>query len=481
MTDHPPHIAILGAGVAGLAAAYRLLQLHPDWQITLLEEGEKPGGLASAWKLGTFTADLGPHRVFTELPEIQALLPELINQEQMLTVQRESELLLNGHFYQYPIRATELLRNMGPVKMAELAAGMAQGKARALTGVTAADYEEAMIRAFGRGVYNMIIGPYTEKVWKIKPAELSEEVARVRVSAGNASKLMSQWFSRGKKEPARPTSLKSFSYIKGGVQGLVENLRAKVEDAGGVIITDCIVTGLAGASGRVSHIVTHACTPPVPVDAVISTVPVTDLAEMVTSGELSTGDPSAAMAAADRMEFIGLILVAVMVNRPQVTRNSWIYFPEPGLVFNRAYEPGNFDPSMKPEGQSMLVFEVTARWSSDIWKKSNDEIIRHVIGDAISTGVFTEADINDAAALRVPHTYPLYTKDFRDNLQTVCDYLRPVKNLVTTGRQGLFNHNNMDHSMLMGIRAAEVLAEDLNGADKWYDNLGQFSHFRIVD
>lgn len=481
MTEGAPHIVILGAGVAGLAAAWRLLQLHPGWQVTLLEEAEKPGGLASAWKLGKFTADLGPHRVFTELPEIKALLPELIDQEQMLTVQRESELLLKGHFYQYPIRATELLRHMGPIKMAELAAGMAQGKARALTAGGATDYEDAMIRAFGRGVYNMIIGPYTEKVWKIEPAELSEEVARVRVSAGNAGKLMSQWFSRGKKEPARPTSLKSFSYIKGGVQGLVDNLRAKVEASGGVIRTGCIVTGLSGEPGRVTHVVTHTCTPPVPVDAVISTVPVTDLAEMVTSGGLSTGDADAVMVAADGLEFIGLILVAVMINRPQVTSNSWIYFPEPGLVFNRAYEPGNFDPSMKPEGQSMLVFEVTARWSSDIWKKSNDEIIRHVIGDAVSTGIFAESDINDSAALRVPHTYPLYTKDFRENLQAVCDYLRPVKNLITTGRQGLFNHNNMDHSMLMGIRAAEVLAEDLNGADKWYGGLEQFSHFRIVD
>src|SRR5690606_13643104 len=101
--------------------------------------------------------------------------------------------------------------------------------------------------------------------------------------------------------------------------------------------------------------------------------------------------------------------------------------------------------------------------------------------DAISTGIFAENDMNDAAALHVPHTYPLYTTDFRTHLDTLSEYLRPVKNLVTTGRQGLFNHNNMDHSMLMGLRAAEVLAKNPNGADLWYHNLDQFSHFRIVD
>src|SRR5690606_34987024 len=127
----------------------------------------------------------------------------------------------------------------------------------------------------------------------------------------------------------------------------------------------------------------HACTPPVPVDAVISTVPVTDLVEMVSTGGVSSGNPAEAMQASDKLEYIGLALVAIIVNKPQVTPNSWIYFPEKHLVFNRAYEPGNFDPSMKPEGQSMLVFEVTARWDSDLWKMKNHEIIAQVQQDAV--------------------------------------------------------------------------------------------------
>lgn len=482
LTDQQPHIAILGGGVAGLAAAYRLLQLKPEWHVTILEEAEHLGGLASAWKLGKFTADLGPHRIYTELPEIKALLPELIDQGEMMTVKRRSQILIGGHYYEYPVQPKELLRHMGPVKMAEMAAGVAIGKAQAFTGKHVSDYKDAMIQAFGAGVYRTIIGPYTEKVWKIDPSELSADVARVRVSAGNASRLMSQWLKGGKKEEARPTSLKEFTYIRGGVQGLVDTLRAKVEAAGAVIRTGCIVTGLTGEKGRVNQVITHTCTPPVPVDAVISTVPLPDLAEMVTAGELSSSDANIAMETADSLEYIGLVLVAVMVNRPQVTPNSWIYFPEKQFVFNRAYEPGNFDPSMKPEGQSMMVFEVTARWGADVWKKSNDEIIEEVKRDAVAAGVFTAEDINDAAALRVPHTYPLYTRDYRVKLQRLYDYLRPVGNLVSTGRQGLFNHNNMDHSMLMGIRAADAVAENpASAAGVWYANLDQFAHFRIVD
>jgi protoporphyrinogen oxidase len=129
----------------------------------------------------------------------------------------------------------------------------------------------------------------------------------------------------------------------------------------------------------------------------------------------------------------------------------------------------------------MAVFEVTARWDSDLWGSSDSEIIRKVREDAISTGLVQPDDIADAFAHRVPYTYPLYTSDFTDRLYRVFSALEKIPNLVSTGRQGLFNHNNMDHSMLMGIRAAEYVASEKEVAHRWVSDLDQFSHFRIVD
>ena len=166
--------------------------------------------------------------------------------------------------------------------------------------------------------------------------------------------------------------------------------------------------------------------------------------------------------------------------RPQFTPNSWIYFPEEKYVFNRAYEPRNFDPSMAPSDKSMAVFEVTARWDSELWKKSDEAVMAQVRADLVKTGLVRDEDIETTFSVRVPHTYPLYTTDYQQRLDTVFGYLSRFPNLISTGRQGLFNHNNMDHSMLMGIRSAEVFAERDTSAD-WYASLGQFSHFRIVD
>lgn len=484
-------VAILGGGVAGLAAAYRHVGRRPGEAVHVIEGADRLGGLAVVWKNGEFRADLGPHRIYTELPEIEALLPELIARDRMLDVPRRSQLLLGGHFYRYPVSAMELLRVIGPVGMAPLVASAVVGRLRgAFAGGGFANYEDRMSANFGRRVYDLIVAPYTRKVWKIEPAELSDEVARVRVSAGNAASIVKQLLGNrdaGKKGTA--TALARFGYIKGGVEGLVHALRDKAAAGGTTFATDRRVTGFRLADGDPARVAAVTLdTPDGPsehaADWFVSTLPVTDLVGMM---QKVSPDKEAADAAS-KLVYIGLILVGLVVKRTKFTDNSWIYFPEEKYVFNRAYEPRNFDPSMAPADRSLAVFEVTARWDSELWAMPQADLIARVRADAISTGLVTEADLEDAFALKVPHTYPLYTTDFQANLTTVLTYLARFKNLVSTGRQGLFNHNNMDHSMLMGLRAADAVA-DAAGQDgqagdaavPWLAGLHRFADFRIVD
>jgi protoporphyrinogen oxidase len=445
----------------------------------VLESRHDTGGLASAWRCDEFSADLGPHRIFTELPEIEALLPELIAAGDTITVKRRSELLLGGHFYTYPVRALELLREMGFGRMALLGASAAAGKLAAVA-AKPANYAEAMKQAFGAGVYNLIIGPYTRKVWKIDPQELSEEVARVRVSAGNTNRLVKRLLG-GREQKGAQTALDRFTYIRGGAQMLVRSLEDHVRSNGGTIETGREVRSFRRDGERIVAVATTSGPQGGDVettaDHVISTIPVTDLVNVL-QGHVE--DRQAAHAARE-LVFVGMILVGAIIRRTQFTPNTWLYFPEDRFVFNRAYEPRNFDPGMAPADRTMAVFEVTARWDSQLWKTSEDDLIALVRHDLIETGLLRASEIENIFTLRIPHAYPLYTVRFRDHLDRVCDYLRRFPNLVSTGRQGLFNHNNMDHSMLMGIRAAECVAANPDPAPAWYDSLGQFSHFRIVD
>lgn len=476
-----PRALILGGGVAGLAAAYQLAALRPGWQVAVLEGQERLGGLAQAWQLPGFAADLGPHRIYTELPEIERLLPELIEPGRMLTVKRRSQLLLAGHFYEYPVRATELLRELGAVQMAGFAVSAAAGKVQGMLR-TPRNFEEAMTAAFGKHAYNLIVAPYARKVWKTEPEELHTDVARVRVSAGGIVQMIRKMMAPGAREK-KPTALTQFGYIRGGVHHLVDSLARKCRESGVTLTTGAPVQSVRIESGRVNavEIGAAAATRMEPGSCFISTLPLPDLAQLLLAGQPRDADSEGARYAASELTYLGMILVGVIVRRAPVTPNSWIYFPEDRFVFNRAYEPRNFDPSMAPDGRSLLVFEVTARWNSSLWQSSDDDLRARVAREASAAGIFTHDEVEETFALRLTHTYPLYTVDYRDQVKKVCRYLKRFPNVISTGRQGLFNHNNMDHSMLMGLRAAEFAAQGGGSAHSWYDSLGQFDHFRIVD
>ncbi|MCX7625448.1 MAG: FAD-dependent oxidoreductase [Candidatus Sumerlaeaceae bacterium] len=472
-------IIVIGGGVAGLACAARLLEIEPACEVTVIEAEEQLGGLASLWRCNNFAADLGPHRLYTELPEIAELLPQLISQEQMLEVPRRSQLLLDGHFYAYPVSASEILRVMGPLKLALYGTSAMLGQMRAIA-VKPRSYADAMQQAFGKALYRKIIEPYTRKVWKTAPEELSEEVARVRVSAGNTQRLVKRLLRRAE-NTARPTALDRFKYIRGGVEGLVQALAAKVLERGGALETGLAATRFEVSGNRISSVCAEATSEEASdgffeASAVVSTIPITKLTCSLGAVADSLREH------VERLNYVGMILVGVALGKDRMSPNTWFYFPEEHIVFNRAYEPKNFDPEMGPRGQTLVVFEVTARLDSALWQKPDHELAQLVVHDALDCGLFSREEILETYTRRLPYAYPIYTRDFRTHLDAVCRGLAKVENLVTTGRQGLFNHNNMDHSMLMGMRAAECVAEKFPApAPKWYEGLGQFAHFRIVD
>jgi protoporphyrinogen oxidase len=508
-------VVILGAGVAGLAAALRVTQLHPGRAVTLIESAAHPGGLASGWRHEGFTADLGPHRIFTELPEIEALLPELVAKDQMMTVRRTSQMLLEGQLIDYPIRAAELLRLLGPVRMGFYGLSALLAKAHALAGRKAHTFQDIMRQAFGAGLSQLIVEPYARKVWKTEPEDLDPEVARVRVSAGNITKLLRQIM--GRPEPkGQESALREFRYIRGGVHGLVSALRDRAEKAGAVIHLNQRVSGFEvdQASGRIRSVLTRQVTPAreypssqplvtsstavlgapgrkAAVDngfgaehshaagAVISTIPLPDLVYLAAP---HLPDRAAAESIADGLPYLGLILVALILPRPRLTQNCWLYFPDEDLIFNRAYEPANFDPTMATGDRTLVVFEVTARWDSPLWMDPVERVVEQVRADASRTGLIQPGEPVQSFAIKVPYTYPLYTNGYKERLMDALGRLQALPNLLSTGRQGLYNHNNMDHSMLMGIRAAEILSRNPDRpADLWIGAITEFDQFRIVD
>lgn len=494
-----PRVIVIGGGVAGLGAALRLGR-SGKFAPVILEREKQAGGLARSLHFKGISTDLGPHRLHTELPEVYDLVSE-VAAPSLYTVRRKSRIYLRGKYLDYPPKPIEAMAHLGPFRMARFGFSMAAEMLRPEP--EEETYETMMRRAFGAGLYNFMLRPYSAKVWKTDPSEIHVDTAKVRVSAGSLMKMAKGLLTGEKK--GQETSLKEFRYVKGGVETLVRHLREHAENAGAEVRTANEVRALdleplpggepdawrvraarvvpgplpEAETGRKDN-PAEATATLVRGDAFVSTAPLP-----VLLNDLLPEVPALAEArlAADSLTYINMIFVLIIVKRKIISGDNWLYYPDPDFVFNRAYESKTFDPDMGPEDRSVLCVELTVRPGDALERESDEAISEEVVAQMTSTGLFDKNEVDETLVYRLPYGYPLYSLDYHERLDTVFAGLRKVKNLLTSGRQGLFNHNNTDHSILMGLRSADCLIEHgpANPADPWYDTVDEFKHFRIVD
>jgi protoporphyrinogen oxidase len=474
-SGRPADAVIVGAGVAGLAAAMRLGE-SGGWRATLLERDDVPGGLARSLRVKGVASDFGPHRIHTEIPEVRALI-ERVAGPTLMTVRRKSHIYLRGRFLPYPPSPVAMARGLGVGRLAGFGAGWLAEKFRPAP--PQETFESIMRRAFGGPLYEFLLRPYIAKTWKTEPALLHADAARARVSAGNLSKMIRALLP-GAGRSGSPTALREFLYPRGGAETLVRLLREEAESHGARLRLGAEVAALdLDADLRVRRAVL-AGGEAIEGDAFLSTAPLPDLL-----GRLLPPRPELADAreAAAGLEFLGMIVVLLVIRRPRLTGDNWLYFPEPDLVFNRAYEAKSMDPAMAPPDRSALCLEVTLRRDDPRWNEPAEAWTRQVSEQVARVGLARLDEIEDGVLARLPCAYPIYALDYADRLGRALEGLAKIPNLLTLGRQGLFNHNNMDHSIDMGLKAAELLArEGAAGASRrWLKVAERYRHMRIVD
>lgn len=469
-------VIILGGGLAGLAAAYRLTRLG-DYDVLVLEKEPEVGGLARSLQIQGIVTDLGPHRIHTELSEIREFLKDLLG-DRLLTVVRKSQMYFRGRYLAYPISPFELLRHLGPIALSRFALSYFFERMRGSRKKSRySNYDAAMREAFGPSLYRALILPYTEKVWGVDPRQLSADIVSVRVSAGGLLTLAKELLL-GKRNDSS-TTLKTFTYVKGGIAKLPERLAELVRANVGQIRTSAPVTNVENdrangyrvtymANGQELHAEGKFC---------ISSIPVTDLAAM-----LLQQHPDETISELLRdFKYIAMRLVFIVVGKPQISSNSWLYFPEPDMLVNRAYETKNFDPSLGPTDKALLCAEVTCYEGDRIWTMPSDELATKVSEQIAETGLYRIDDAIATSVFSIQHAYPLYDLEYSARLARLWQFLQQFPGLVTMGRQGLFHHNNMDHSIYMGLKAADYLHTKPNPAQAWYQDVGQFKQLRIID
>ncbi len=390
---------------------------------------------------------------------------------------------LGGRWIEYPPKPWQAATALGLGRTALAGASFLAAKGGRLVSPPepALDtFESVMKDAFGSQLYDLLVGPYAEKVWKTPGGQLHGDIARVRVSAGGLDRLVRRLLDPGSSGPQ--TALQKFHYIPGGVEQLVRKMVGRVRQGGARILSKTRVRGvepLADGRLRVEAVDPYGEAVRIEADHVISTIPLPGLLRMLLAGSYSEGIEGRA----DEMRYIANFLVCVSLRQPRVSDAQWLYFPGRDTIMNRGYEPGNFDAEMRGRsGGTMLVCEVTTHERDPLFRWGDADLVEAVMQGLGRVGLVGREALASSLVHRIPATYPLYDLHYRGRIETVVEWLKRFPRLVSTGRQGLFLHNNMDHSIHMGFDAARcVLDAPGTAAPEHYAGIGRFLSFRIVD
>jgi protoporphyrinogen oxidase len=331
--------------------------------------------------------------------------------------------------------------------------------------------EDAYVSQFGRTLYELFFRNYSEKVWGKDCRELSGDWVTQR------SKGLTLWTAVRdalKRSDGQVESLVDrFMYPRWGFGRIAERMAEEIERAGGHVHCGWRVISAAhhGSVVKSVRVSDGRQEQTVEADEFISSIPMTELAR-----SLAPSAGRAVIGAAEALNYRGLITVHLMLNRPQVTNDTWIYVHDPAVRFARLHEPRNWSADLAPEGKSSLVLEVFSEPGDDIWQRSDADVCELVANDLTQVLHFIEpAEIMDAFALRSRDAYPRYGLEYRAAVETLKAQLKSFSNLQIVGRGGTFRYNNTDHAIETGLLAARkalgelVDLEGVNGEAKYLE------------
>ena len=441
-------ITVLGGGLAGLAFAWEADK--KGFPTEIHEADRHIGGLARTVGKNGYAFDLGGHRFFTDKEWIVDWVRDLLG-DRLLEVPRKSRIYMAGRFFDYPLRPGNALWSMGAAMALKILAGYAISALRfPFKRLPDDSFEGWIINRFGRGLYEIYFEPYTEKVWGIPCSEISAEWAVQRISLMSLTDAVIKAVFQSEEGPK--TYASRFYYPKGGVCGIPDELARRLSDAGHRIVTESRATRIVHRSGRVEA-VQFGDGEETAVESVVSTIPVTDLVRM-----MDPPPPPEVMQAASMLSYRSIVCVFLLLDKPEVTDDTWIYFPDKETLFGRLHEPRNWDRSMVPEGKTSVCLEIFCNEGDDAWSMSDRDLLERCMEPLHRLGFVSREEVVDFFTERVPNAYPVFTVGYEENLERVFSFTGGIGNLELLGRTGAYLYHNMDQVIEDAIAKAEQIA-----------------------
>ena len=442
-------IVVIGAGPAGLTAAYELSKLKR--QTLVLEEHNTVGGLARTENHNDFHFDLGGHRFFTKSPTVEAMWRSFLGADFLLRP-RLSRIYYNRKFFYYPLKPLNALFGLGPWRSALIL--LSYLRWHLFPHPREETFEHWVTNRFGKRLFQTFFKAYTEKVWGLSCSELRAEWAAQRIRGLSLKTVLISMFAKPKE--TIKTLIEEFHYPRFGPGMMWEAVRAKIEDEGSVVRLNCKVVAVRRNENHVRSVVisNNGSAEVIEGSAFISSMPVNEFVM-----KLEPPPRAEVVEAARGLRYRALVVVCLIVQKAKLFPDNWIYVHDPDVRVGRIQNYKNWSPDMVPDPtKTSLGMEYFCTPGDDLWNLSDMRLIELGKSEIEQIGLAPAATVEDARVIRVPHAYPVYDGEYSRNVATVREFLSRFENFQTIGRNGLHRYNNQDHAMMTGLLAARNLA-----------------------
>jgi protoporphyrinogen oxidase len=441
-------VVVIGGGAAGLTAAYELTKFNV--RPILLEKRGKVGGIACTENYKGFYFDMGGHRFFTKLDEVNKMWHEIL-EDDFLKRPRLSRIYYNRKFFYYPLKPLNVLVNLGLWESVWII--LSYFKWRLFPYGQEETLEQWVTNRFGKRLFQTFFKTYTEKVWGIPCSELKAEWAAQRIKDLSLKTALLNMFLKPKK--TIKTLIEEFHYPRRGPGMMWNAVKKKIERQNGIVRLSSNVIRIHRTENRIHSVVVsgNGREEVIPGTYFISSMPVAEFIKI-----LDPPPPPSVLSAARKLKYRGLLSVCLIVNKPDLFPDTWIYIHDPGVKVARIQNFKNWSPEMVPDpARTGLGLEYFCNEGDGLWNTPDADLIEAGKGELVHIGLARCEDVEDGCVFRVPKSYPLYDHDYPQCLAIIREFLESQENFQTIGRNGLHRYNNMDHSMFTGMLAVRNL------------------------
>ncbi|WP_013325569.1 NAD(P)/FAD-dependent oxidoreductase [Gloeothece verrucosa] len=441
-----PSTIVIGGGPAGLTAAYYLAQ-H-DLRSIVLEKGDRVGGISRTETYKGYRFDIGGHRFFTKVPQIQHLWYEILGDE-FIKVPRLSRIYYKGKYFNYPLDPLNAVWNLGILQSLLIIYSYLKVKVFPLP--LEENFEEWVTNRFGERLYKTFFKSYTEKVWGIPCTQIRADWAAQRIKGLSLKKaIISAVFGTNDTK----TLIKEFDYPLLGPGMMWERFQEKLEHQGCPIWLDTEVVKVKRQEQKIIGILVKKDGKIFEINGAqfINTMPITTL-----MNSLDPLPPEAVLKAADRLKYRDFLIVPLVIAQEHLFPDNWIYIHSPELKVGRIQNFKNWSPKMVPDfSKTCLGMEYFCSEGDQLWEMDDQNLIQLASEELVNLRLIDSLKkVEDGTVIRQKKAYPVYDAEYQQHLKIIQSYINTLENLQSVGRNGMHRYNNQDHSMLSALLAAE--------------------------